>query len=64
VIRAILYTIDSGEPVKFLSGSLAQLNANAKAGRTWRERPDGVDDITSAPPLASLPAHPELVEAG
>ena len=60
MIRAVLFDAE-GKPVKFLSSTVRQLNANLTAGGTWRPVPDGVDRLDEVPALASLDPHPGLV---
>ncbi|MBB40952.1 MULTISPECIES: hypothetical protein [Hyphomonas] len=50
------------QPVKIMSGTVRQLNANIAPGGTWREIGWDVDLLTDVPALATLAPHPDLVE--
>lgn len=60
-LRAAIFNA-AGVPVAFAFGSPVQLNANARAGQTWRVVDDMLTRLADVPPLASLPKHASLVE--
>jgi hypothetical protein len=61
MIHAALFD-DAGSPVKIITGTAKQLNANTKGGKTWREIPTTIKITQDVPPLAELEPHILLVE--
>lgn len=52
----------SGDPIKIMSGTARQLNANIVSGGTWREIDWDIDLLGGVPALEALDPHPDLVE--